>query len=80
MNFLETENTNNKKKGAIFKTSQQKTQIMKAKYFCILAYKLKTDYKCLSHRHGVFPTTRPSTGGLINLVQQRGLGCKLFSS
>ena len=36
-----------------------------------LAYKLKTYYKCLSHRHEVLPTIRLSIEGLINLVQQR---------
>ena len=29
---------------------KHRTQIMKAKYFCILAYKHETDYKGLSHR------------------------------
>ena len=55
MIFSETEKTNNIRKGTIFKTSQRKTQIMKEKYFCILAYKLKIDYKGLSHRQKVCP-------------------------
>ena len=31
---------------------------MKAKYFCILAYKLETDYKGLSHRQEMWPDNR----------------------
>lgn len=38
-----------------------------------LTYNLKTDYKCLSHRHEVFPTIGLSTENLINLVQQSSL-------
>lgn len=68
MIFSEIEMTNNIRKGTIIKTSQHKTQIVKEKYFYILAYKLKADYKCLSHRHRVLQTMGPSTEGLINLV------------
>ena len=35
---------------------KHKTQIMKAKYFYILAYKFETDYKGLSHRERMWPS------------------------
>ena len=31
---------------------------MKAKYFCILAYKFETDYKGMSHRQKMWPDNR----------------------
>ena len=69
MIFSDTEKTNNIKKGTIFKTSQHRTQIMKAKYFCILAYKLETDYKGLSHRQKVWP----NNGAIHRRANQPGL-------
>ena len=37
---------------------KHRTQIMKEKYFYILAYKHETDYKGLSHRWKVWPDNR----------------------
>jgi hypothetical protein len=68
MIFYETKMTNNRRKETIFKAIQHRSQIMKAKHFYILAYKLKTSYKGLSHKHGILQTLGPSTEGLINLV------------
>ena len=39
----------------ILQNIKHRTQIMKEKYFFILAYKLKTNYKGLSHRQKVWP-------------------------
>ena len=43
-------NTLTKGEGQSSRHHNIESQIMEAKYFCILAYKLETDYKGLSHR------------------------------
>ena len=46
-----------------------KTQIMKEKYFCILAYKHETDYKGLSHRQ----RDMANNGAICRRADQPGL-------
>lgn len=53
----------------MFKTSKHRTQIMNAKYFCILAYKFETDYKGLSHRQRMWP----DNGAIHRRIDQPGL-------
>ena len=49
----ETEKTCTERKRQL-QNIKHRTQIVKEKYFCILAYKHETNYKCLSHRHKIF--------------------------
>ena len=48
---------------------KHRTQITKAKYFCILAYKHETNYKGLSHRQKIWP----GNGAIHRRANQPGI-------
>ena len=54
-NISETGRTCTKRKNNLQRI-KHRAQIMKAKYFCILAYKHETGYKGLSHRQKMWPS------------------------
>ena len=58
---------------------------MKAKYFCILAYKLETDYKGPSHKQKVWPNNgaihrRENQPGLTKLTLSNRLRNEISSN
>ena len=57
--FLRNKDDNNRRRGTIFKTSQHRNSNHEGKILLHLAYKLRTDYKCLSLRHGILQTMGP---------------------